>query len=576
MVVVAVTLVARRQLAPEAPRLPASEQVWIAPPPLPSPTPLPWLGSSIATVVREGRSESIALIGAVPGARPARLVGGFEFVRSLAWSPDGDRLAFAARRDGNWNVLVARADGGEVRNVTADAAFEGWPAWSPDGLELAYVSYGEDGLAVYRRALTDGAAPERVSGGDAPAIEPAWSPDGAWIAYAVWSNPGYRLEAVRLATGERHVLAEPREGRDLRAPAWSPDGTRLSYLDVAHGVGLVVARDWEDAAGALRGPTTTLAMRASAHAWFPGGDAIAVAMTGRSERVLELRTLEGRAVDTLAELPPGPAAISWSRRDVAETLARIEPERPLGAAEASGDDPRPGLALLTDVRVPGARIHAGLAGDFADLRADVLAETGRDFLGTLSDGWRPLGFKSSGSAFFSWHKTGRAFDTQMELWGPGGRRDMVLVREEHGGRTMWRMYLRAGTQDGSAGVPLTDAGWTFSAGSGDPSLVPTGGRRGRAVPAGYWVDFTALAERYGWRRIPSLTRGDLAWQKSWTGIEYWHYERRDGLRWFEAARQVYTDVELAQNLHPDRLRTLDVPLRRLAWLGFPALWPDEG
>lgn len=236
---------------------------------------------------------------------------------------------------------------------------------------------------------------------------------------------------------------------------------------------------------------------------------------------------------------------------------------------------RPGLALLSGVDVPGARIHAGLAGDFDALRADVRAATGRDFLGTLADAWRPLGFKSSGSAFFSWHKTGRAFDTQMELWGPGGRRDMVLVRDEAGGRTRWRMFLRAGAQDGSIGRPLEEPGWTFSAGSGDAELMRTGGRRGASIPGGYWVDFTALAARYGWQRIPSIARGSLDWRRSWTGIEYWHYERRDGLRWFEAARQIYGDAELATELHPDRLRSLDVSLSRLAGLGFPTGWPGE-
>ena len=63
---------------------------------------------------------------------------------------------------------------------------------------------------------------------------------------------------------------------------------------------------------------------------------------------------------------------------------------------------------------------------------------------------------------------------------------------------------------------------------------------------------------------------------SWTGIEYWHYERRDGLRWFEAASQVYTNAELVEALNPDRLRGLDVPLNRLVRLGFPAGWPGEG
>ena len=190
--------------------------------------------------------------------------------------------------------------------------------------------------------------------------------------------------------------------------------------------------------------------------------------------------------------------------------------------------------------------------------------------------WRPLGFKSAGSAFFSWHKTGRAFDTLMELRGPGGRRDLVLVREDVGGRTMWRMWLRAAAQDGSVGRPLTEPGWSFAAGSGDPELEAEGGRRGPNVPPGYWVDFTALAERYGWRRISSLTQGNLDWHRDWEAIEYWHFERRDGLSWYEAVRQVYDHDHIVLQLDPERLQELNISFARLARMGFPAGWPGEG
>jgi TolB protein len=204
------------------------------------------------------------------------------------------------------------------------------------------------------------------------------------------------------------------------------------------------------------------------------------------------------------------------------------------------------------------------------MRSEVREAVGSDFLGTLSDLWRPLGY--TGSSFFSWHKMGRAFDTQMEFRGPGGRRDMVLVREEVRGRTMWRMHLRAAAQDGSVGRPLTEPGWTFAAGSGDPDLAAAGGRRGNHVPEGYWLDFTAVAARYGWNRIPSLARSGQDWRRNWSAIDYWHYERRDRLSWFAAAREVYPDDVLRAELRAERLRESGVSFGRLSRLGFPSDW----
>ena len=50
------------------------------------------------------------------------------------WSPDGSRIAFDSTRDGDWDIYVMDADGGNVRQLTDDPAFsrsDGYPAWSP-------------------------------------------------------------------------------------------------------------------------------------------------------------------------------------------------------------------------------------------------------------------------------------------------------------------------------------------------------------------------------------------------------------------------------------------------------------
>lgn len=543
-------------------------------PPVATATPA-WTGSPLALVVQDGPAQALWLIATGGDDTPRELLTGFDALEAPAWSPDGEHLALAGLRDGNWDLYRIARDGSGLTRLTEHPAFDGAPAWSPDGRRLAFTSARAGGLAIHELALGEpDAAAIRLSGEKGPAIEPAWSPDGARVAYASWADGGYRLDAVPAGGGASQILAEPSPGRDLRAPAWSPDGQVLAYLEVRHGSGQLVARPWQAGSGTLAGAAMTLATQAKAFAWHPDGAAVAVLSGSGRGRQVEVRPATGFGRQSLGSVPEGPAGLAWARGSLAPGLPFVAAPQMTPAPDAG--EARPGLAVLADVDVPGARIHAGLAPDFAALRAEVAAATGRDFLGTLSDGWRPLGFKSSGSAFFSWHKTGRAFDTQMELRGPGGRRDMTLVREDVGGRTMWRMYLRAGAQDGSVGRPLTEPGWTFAAATGDETLEAEGGRRADRVPGGYWVDFTRLAENYGWRRIPSLTQANLNWHRDWVALEYWHYERRDGLRWFDAARQVYSDDELLADLHPDRLRALDVPLSRLARLGFPAGWGAEG
>lgn len=561
--------------APAAPAPAAPTAAVVAAPP--SPTPEPWAESRIALGLPEADGRALAILAADPSAPPRRLAGGFEAIEAPAWSPDARRLAFSGRQAGNWDLYAIGAEGAGLERLTSHPAFDGAPAWAPDGSALAFVSARDGGLALHTFALAEGeAGARRLSAEGGPALDPRWAPDGERIVFAQWHAGRYRIEAVEAGGGGQRVLAESEDGSDLRAPAFAPEGDSLAYLRMRYGRGQLMRQAWSPGSQAPLGPPLTLAEGVAAFAWFPGGGGLALLRQERGSPTLAIRSLDRAAERLVAELPHGTAHLAWAAGPVGDALPALEvPPAASDPAPGAGDE-RPGLVYLEGVDVPGARIHAALAEDYQALRAEVRDATGRDFLGTLADAWRPLGFKSSGSAFFSWHKTGRAFDTQMELWGPGGRRDMVLLRDEAGGRTMWRMYLRAGRQDGSVGRPLEEAGWAFAASGGMPELLDEGGRRGQEVPGGYWVDFTAMAEAYGWRRIPSIRRGRLDWRQSWTGIEYWHYERRDGLRWFEAARQVYSDEILAAEMHLDRLRELDVPLNRLAALGFPPGWSGEG
>ena len=58
---------------------------------------------------------------------------------SAVWSPGGRMLAFATKRDGNFDVYVINADGSGLRNLTRNPARDSSDAWLPDG-RIAFVS----------------------------------------------------------------------------------------------------------------------------------------------------------------------------------------------------------------------------------------------------------------------------------------------------------------------------------------------------------------------------------------------------------------------------------------------------
>lgn len=55
------------------------------------------------------------------------------------WSPEGQRVAFASNRSGEFEIWVIDLEGGEPRQVTSGEGSKTWPAWSPDGQSLLFT-----------------------------------------------------------------------------------------------------------------------------------------------------------------------------------------------------------------------------------------------------------------------------------------------------------------------------------------------------------------------------------------------------------------------------------------------------
>lgn len=130
-------------------------------------------------------------------------------LRTVAWSPDGARIAFTEDlfvRLHESDLWVLEVEGGDLTNLTDDgvagsvlkpeaegvqAQLDGVPAWSPDGMTLAFVRSpsSRNGTAIYRVSLGDN-APEKlldVAGGGAFAVPYGlrWTDDGAHLVYSV-------------------------------------------------------------------------------------------------------------------------------------------------------------------------------------------------------------------------------------------------------------------------------------------------------------------------------------------------------------------------------------------------------
>ena len=165
-------------------------------------------------------------------------------------SPDGKWIAFTGQYDGNVDVFVMPAEGGEPRRLTWHPAADVAVAWTPDGKRVLFHS-AREAYADFSRLYTVPA-----EGGPAEVLpiwrgEAAWfSPDGSRIAYVpneVWQTSWKRYRGgqttpiyiVRL--GDLALEKVPHENSNDSYPVWF--GDTVYFLSDRNGAVTLFAYD---------------------------------------------------------------------------------------------------------------------------------------------------------------------------------------------------------------------------------------------------------------------------------------------------------------------------------------------
>jgi len=211
----------------------------------------------------QDRAISISVPADATHSRP-QSVNAADDVESQVVSPGGERIAVVARGD----VFSVPVEHGVTRNLTHSSnAHDREVAWSTDGNRLAYISdiSGEEELYVRTQDGTT-AATALTSHSTGRYSAPRWSADDKRIAVADQTG---RLLVVELATQHKVTVAKDKSELALDYQ-WSPDGQYLAYsLNSEDRFSSVFV--WSVADGKSR-RVTPEGFDSQSPAWAPNGD----------------------------------------------------------------------------------------------------------------------------------------------------------------------------------------------------------------------------------------------------------------------------------------------------------------
>jgi len=157
-------------------------------------------------------------------------------------SPNGDMIAFASDRSGNWDIFVMPITGGKAVQLTQGVEHEIAPSWSPDGTHLVYSRMGSTSgrWEMWVGSLDNPDSANFIGYG----LFPQWSPVGSTgtdgrdrILYQLGRERGrksfglWTLDYAQGKAGNNTEVASSAEAA-LINPSWSPSGEWIVYAQV--------------------------------------------------------------------------------------------------------------------------------------------------------------------------------------------------------------------------------------------------------------------------------------------------------------------------------------------------------
>lgn len=189
-------------------------------------------GNSIAAFAKREAGRSLVLLDVLKGGiREVIDMEGLDQEMNPAWSPDGKTVAFAAHKDGRFDLFALDLESRAISNLTHDDVYDAAPSYSPDGKSLAFISVvGQGQRKIFRIDLAQPEVRYQLTTGESNENDPTYSPDGKKLYFTSDRSGVENVFSLDLATGDQRQFSDVVTGASMPTVLHEQSGSeRLVY-----------------------------------------------------------------------------------------------------------------------------------------------------------------------------------------------------------------------------------------------------------------------------------------------------------------------------------------------------------